>query len=61
MQQRNALEWVVNKLSSFGVGLRPGDIIATGTMTGAEVIEAGQTAVGDFGSLGKVEICCAAG
>jgi len=53
---RNVLDWVVNKLSKGGVGLQRGQIFSTGTCTGVVALEQGQTAVGDFGTLGKVEV-----
>lgn len=53
---RNVLDWVVNKLSKAGVGLEKGQIFTTGTCTGVVTLEKGQTAVGDFGKLGKVEV-----
>jgi 2-keto-4-pentenoate hydratase len=56
----NVLEWTINRLSKDGVGLDAGQLISTGTMTGVVHVEAGQTAIGDFGSLGQVEIRYAA-
>lgn len=56
----NVLEWSINKLSRDGIGLEAGQLISTGTVTGVVHIEAGQTAIGDFGSLGQVEIRYAA-
>ena len=52
----NVLEWAVNTLGRNGVGIASGQHIATGTMTGVVYVEAGQTAVGDFGSLGSIEV-----
>ncbi|NJO23779.1 MAG: hypothetical protein HC868_13690 [Sphingomonadales bacterium] len=53
---RNVLDWVVNRLTRGGVGLEKGQIFSTGTCTGVVTLEKGQTAVGDFGTLGKVEV-----
>jgi 2-keto-4-pentenoate hydratase len=53
---RNVLEWVVNKLSAEGVGLEKGQVFSTGTCTGVVILTPGQTAVADFGSIGKVEL-----
>ena len=53
---RNVLDWVVNKLTKGGVALEKGQIFSTGTCTGVVTLEKGQTAVGDFGTLGKVEV-----
>jgi len=54
---RNVLDWVVNKLSAAGVDLKKGDILSTGTCTGMLPFKAGQTAIADFGALGKIELC----
>ena len=53
---RNVLDWVINKLVKSGVGFETGQIFSTGTCTGVVTLEKGQTAVGDFGTLGKVEV-----
>lgn len=53
---RNVLDWVVNKLSKAGVGLEKGQIFSTGTCTGVVTLQKGQTAVGDFGTLGRIEM-----
>lgn len=53
---RNVLDWAVNKLSRSGVGLEKGQILSTGTCTGVVFLEPRQTAVGDFGKLGKIEV-----
>jgi 2-keto-4-pentenoate hydratase len=53
---RNVLDWVVNKLSRDGVDLEKGQVLSTGTCTGVVPLQAGQTAVGDFGTLGKIEM-----
>ncbi len=52
----NVLELAVNALDRNAIGITSGQHIATGTMTGVVYIEAGQTAVGDFGSLGGIEV-----
>lgn len=51
----NALQWTARKLASLGKFLRAGDIVTTGTCTGVQFVEAGQTCVADFGTLGTVE------
>lgn len=53
---RNVLDWVVNKLSREGVSLAKGQVLSTGTCTGVVKLEPGQVAVGDFGTLGKIEV-----
>ena len=54
---RNVLDWVVEKLRAGGVGLKKGQILSTGTCTGIIPFAHGQTAVADFGTLGRVEVC----
>lgn len=53
---RNVLDWAINKLSRDGVGLEKGQVLSTGTCTGVVFLEPHQTAVGDFGTLGKIEV-----
>jgi 2-keto-4-pentenoate hydratase len=53
---RNVLDWVVNRLSRTGVGLSKGHVLSTGTCTGVVKLEPGQTAIGDFGTLGRIEV-----
>jgi 2-keto-4-pentenoate hydratase len=53
---RKVLEWVINKLSRDGVSLSKGQVLSTGTCTGVVKLEPGQVAVGDFGTLGKIEV-----
>ncbi len=54
---RNVLDWVVEKLRAAGVGLKQGQILSTGTCTGVIPFARDQTAVADFGTLGRVEVC----
>jgi 2-keto-4-pentenoate hydratase len=54
---RKVLDWVINKLSAGGIGLKKGEILSTGTCTGMVPIKPGQTAVADFGALGQIEVC----
>ncbi len=51
-----SLVWTANELIRIGKPLRAGDIVSTGTMTGLTPVAPGDTMVGDFGPLGKVEI-----
>jgi 2-keto-4-pentenoate hydratase len=53
---RNVLDWVIEKLRASGAGLKKGEILSTGTCTGIVPLQKGQTAVADFGPLGKVEV-----
>ncbi|HSA80850.1 MAG TPA: fumarylacetoacetate hydrolase family protein, partial [Geminicoccaceae bacterium] len=52
----NVLAWFVNRYTGSGRTLPAGQIVSTGTTTGLLMLEPGQTAVGDFGALGKVEL-----
>ncbi len=52
----NVLQWLANKLSADGRGLKAGEIVSTGTCTGLIGVKPGDTAVCDFGGLGAVEI-----
>lgn len=54
---RNVLDWIVEKLRAAGIGLKKGEVLSTGTCTGIVPFRPGQKAVGDFGPLGKVELC----
>lgn len=48
--------WLANELSARGIGLRRGDLIASGSMTGFNYVEPGDEAVADFGPLGECRI-----
>lgn len=50
------LDWAVNHLNRRGITIEPGQTISTGTTTGIVHLEAGQTAIADFGSLGHVAL-----
>jgi 2-keto-4-pentenoate hydratase len=52
----NALAWFVNRYTAGGRTLSAGQVVSTGTTTGLVILEPGQTAVADFGTLGKVEL-----
>ncbi len=52
----NVMVWLANQQSSWGVGMRKGMVVSTGTCTGIERVKAGDRAVADFGSLRQVEI-----
>lgn len=52
----NALQWLANALSKNGLTLKAGQVVATGTCTGVNYLRADQTAVGDFGPLGRIEL-----
>jgi 2-keto-4-pentenoate hydratase len=52
----NVLLWAVNSLSSAGLGMRRGQYVSTGTVTGVHSLKPGETAIADFGDLGRVEL-----
>ncbi len=52
----NALEWLVNTLSSQGVGLEAGQYITTGVTTEVYMAEAGDRITADFGALGTAAV-----
>lgn len=52
----NALCWATEESSRLSMPLVAGDIISTGTMTGATPVAPGDHVVGDFGDLGRLEI-----
>lgn len=56
----NSLAWLANHLCSVGMGLKAGDVVTTGSCTKPLPAAAGQTALADFGELGKVEVSFAA-
>jgi 2-keto-4-pentenoate hydratase len=48
------LTWLANELSRTGIGLRAGQMVSTGTLTGMLRPRAGETYVADFGPFGSV-------
>jgi 2-keto-4-pentenoate hydratase len=53
---RVALAWLVNELSSLGITLRAGQFASTGTCMPPLEVQAGDTALADFGALGQVSV-----
>jgi 2-keto-4-pentenoate hydratase len=49
------LTWLVNELSCTGIGLKAGQFVSTGTLTGMLRPKPGETYVADFGPFGTVE------
>ena len=47
------LTWLANELSRTGIGMKAGQMISTGTLTGMLRPKAGETYVGDFGPFGQ--------
>ncbi|MEM7425427.1 MAG: fumarylacetoacetate hydrolase family protein [Pseudomonadota bacterium] len=52
----NVLLWLANHLSARQIGLKAGEIVATGTCTGLDPVHPGDVARADFGTLGSVVI-----
>jgi 2-keto-4-pentenoate hydratase len=50
------LTWLANELSRTGVGLKAGQMVSTGTLTGMLAPRAGETHVADFGPFGSVSV-----
>ena len=50
------LTWLANELSRTGVGLKAGQMVSTGTLTGMLAPKPGETYVADFGSFGSVSV-----
>lgn len=52
----NVLAWFVNRYTAGGRTLPAGQIVSTGTTTGLVILEPGQTALADFGTLGQISL-----
>ena len=52
---RRALAWIANELSTYGEGLRSGDVVITGTCLRPLPVAAGDRVKADFGELGVIE------
>ncbi len=50
------LTWLANELSRTGIGLKAGQMVSTGTLTGMLAPKAGETYVADFGPFGSVTL-----
>ncbi len=51
-----AIAWLANKLSAYGIVLKKGEVILSGALTGAAPVAAGDFFRANFGSLGDVKI-----
>jgi len=49
-----AIAWLANKLSDYNITLKKGELILPGALSGALVVNAGESIEADFGSLGTV-------
>jgi 2-oxo-hept-3-ene-1,7-dioate hydratase/2-keto-4-pentenoate hydratase len=52
----NAVAWLANKLSEFGVGMEPGNVILSGSFIKAIPFEAGDSLVALYDQLGEVTL-----
>ena len=50
------LTWLANELSQTGVGLKAGQMVSTGTLTGMLRPKPGETYLADFGPFGQVTV-----
>lgn len=48
--------WLANELSRTGVGMKAGQMVSTGTLTGMLAPKPGETYVADFGPFGSVTV-----
>lgn len=53
---RRALAWIANELSTYGDGLRAGDVVITGTCVTPLPVSAGDAIKMDFGAFGALEV-----
>lgn len=53
---RSALAWIANELSTYGDGLRAGDVVITGTCLTPVPIVAGDSVKCDFGEFGVLQV-----
>jgi 2-keto-4-pentenoate hydratase len=53
---RIALAWLVNELSQFGICLKAGQVVTTGTCLKPMPVAPGDTVRADFGVLGEVTV-----
>ena len=50
------LTWLANELSRTGIGLKSGEVVSTGTLTGMVVARSGEAHVADYGPFGEVRV-----
>lgn len=50
------LTWLANELSRTGVGMKQGQMVSTGTLTGMLAPKPGETFLADFGPFGSVTV-----
>lgn len=52
----HAVAWLANKLHDFGITLKKDELILPGALSGAVVVETGDTIKADFGPVGSVTV-----
>ncbi|PZX01286.1 2-oxohept-3-enedioate hydratase [Psychrobacillus insolitus] len=52
----NAVVWLANEVSAYGISLEPGMFVLSGALSKAVTFEAGDEFEADFGILGKVSV-----
>jgi 2-keto-4-pentenoate hydratase len=55
----NSIAWLAGKLAEYGLRLRPGDIVMTGSFVRQFALSPGDIAVADFSGVGRVEVAVA--
>lgn len=53
---QNAVVWLANEVSTYGISIEPGMFVLSGALSKAVPFEAGDTFEADFGILGKVSV-----
>ncbi|WP_404454994.1 fumarylacetoacetate hydrolase family protein [Virgibacillus necropolis] len=53
-----AITWAVHQLAARGKGLKKGDIILSGAMSGAIAFDSGDSIIAEFDNLGSVSMFC---
>jgi 2-keto-4-pentenoate hydratase len=56
----NSVVWLAKKLAEFGLTLRPGDLIMTGSITRMLPLSPGDRARAKFGGMSAIEVGIAA-
>ena len=51
-----AIAWLANKLHEFNIGLKAGELILPGALSGAVSVNSKDSIQADFGSLGSVSV-----
>lgn len=53
---RIAMTWIANELGGFGITLRKGEFVTTGTCIVPITVKPGDKVIGDYGDLGRLEV-----